>query len=68
MLMETFNDSTVQYFQPGDEKDLAKSILELYRNPEKRLSLADHGSDVYKKCKWSVMKYEYLKVYDDVLS
>lgn len=60
---DVFDDSCVLYFQPGNEKDLANRILELYHNPEKRTSLAYHGQEFYRNCQWQVMKHEYLNVY-----
>ena len=59
-----FDDNSVMFYEPDNEHDLARCVLELYRNPEKRAALAAAGSAVYQKYRWSVMKYEYLKVYD----
>jgi len=68
-LMDNFdNNGYVVYFKPDDETDLATRILELYRNPEKRSSLASHGQAFYNDCQWSVMKHEYLKVYRKLLT
>jgi glycosyltransferase involved in cell wall biosynthesis len=60
---DVFDDKCVLYFQPGNEKDLADRILELYHNPEKSVSLVHHSHEFYRKCQWQVMKQEYLKVY-----
>lgn len=62
-----FDDDSVMYYEPGSERDLARCILELYRNPEKRASLALNCSAVYQKCRWSLMKEEYYKVFDRLL-
>jgi glycosyltransferase involved in cell wall biosynthesis len=61
-----FDDSSVEYYEPDDEHDLASCVLELYRNPEKRAALAAAGSAAYQKYRWSAMKYEYLKVFDQL--
>ena len=61
-----FNDEAVRYYKPGDEHDLARGVLDLYRNPEKRAKLAASASAVYQKLRWDVMKYEYLKVFDQL--
>jgi glycosyltransferase involved in cell wall biosynthesis len=58
------NDGSVIFYEPDNEQDLARCILELYRNPDKRAALAASGSEVYQKYRWPVMKYEYLKVFD----
>lgn len=58
-----FDDKCVLSFQPGDERDLANRILELYHSPEKRASLSLAAQTLYRKYHWPVMKQEYLKVY-----
>jgi len=63
-----FDDDSVMYYQPDDAPGLARCILELYRNPEKRAALAASGSAVYQKYRWSVMKYEYLRVFSELLN
>ena len=67
-LKATFENKCVLYFRPGDEKDLAARILELYRSPEKRASLGSQGRAFYERCRWQTMKDEYLKVYEKLLS
>jgi glycosyltransferase involved in cell wall biosynthesis len=62
------NENSVMYYKPDDENDLARCILELYRNPGKRAALAASGSTDYQKYRWSVMKYEYLKVYEQMVN
>ena len=63
-----FDDKSVMYYKPDDEQDLARCVLELYRNPEKRDALAVAGSALYQKYRWSVMKCEYLKVFERLLN
>lgn len=58
-----FDDNSVLYFQPSDERDLANRILELYHSPEKRASLIRSAQTLYHKYRWPVMKHEYLKVF-----
>jgi len=62
------NENSVMYYKPDDENDLARCILELYRNTGKRAALAASGSTDYQKYRWSVMKYEYLKVYEQLVN
>jgi len=61
-----FNNDSVMYYEPDNEHDLARCILELYRNPDKRTALAASGSAAYQQYHWPVMKYEYLKVFDEL--
>jgi glycosyltransferase involved in cell wall biosynthesis len=58
-----FDDKSVMYYEPENEQDLARCILELYRSPQRRQSLAETGWSKYQQYRWSTMKYEYLNVY-----
>jgi glycosyltransferase involved in cell wall biosynthesis len=62
-LMSTFSSNCILYYTPGNEEELADRVIELYHNPGKRTSLAASGQAFYQKCRWQVMKHEYLKVY-----
>ena len=59
-----FDDNSVMFFEPDNEHELTRCILELYRNPEKRTALAAAGSATYQKYRWSIIKYDYLRVFD----
>jgi glycosyltransferase involved in cell wall biosynthesis len=58
-----FDDRAVMYYQPDDEADLARCVIELYRSPEKREALAKAGWSHYQQFRWSKMKYQYLNTY-----
>lgn len=62
-----FDDNTMLYYEPDDERDLARCVLELYKNPEKRASMTAASVAVYQKYRWSKMKLEYLKVFEDLI-
>ncbi len=59
-----FDDSSVMYYEPDDERAMAQCILDLYKNPKKRQKLAAAGLEAYQKYQWNTMKYEYLKIFD----
>jgi glycosyltransferase involved in cell wall biosynthesis len=61
-----FDSQSLVFYEPDNEHDLARCILELYGNPEKRAKLAASGSTAYQKIRWDTMKYEYLKVIDQL--
>ena len=62
-----FDESSMMFFKPDDENDLARCVLELYRNPEKRAALATAGTAVYQKYRWSLMKLDYFRVFDQYI-
>jgi len=65
-IRQHFNGDSLKYFRVGDAKNLARCILELYRNPAKRKSLVANASKIYEEYRWSKMKKKYLKVYEDL--
>jgi len=65
---ETFDDSCVMFFEPGDHKDLARCIVELYENQEKRHELAENAYRQYEKIRWRETKNIYLKVIHDLVA
>jgi glycosyltransferase involved in cell wall biosynthesis len=60
-----FDDSAVYYVEAKNPEALAEAIIDLYRNPARRASLAAMGHAVYhKKVCWDRTKHDYLAVYD----
>jgi glycosyltransferase involved in cell wall biosynthesis len=62
-LKALFDDDCISYFQPGDDVELSARILELYRNPDKRVILGRYAKEFYLKNRWPVMLQRYLAVY-----
>ena len=60
-------DECVAFFQPGDEHDLAAKVLELYHDPDRRALLGSQGQAFYHNHQWSVIKHDYLKVYEELV-
>jgi len=66
-LLSAFGDNgPVTFFEPDNEIDLAQRIVEVYRSPEKRAALVDRGYKFYAGCQWSILKYDYLKGYEEL--
>jgi glycosyltransferase involved in cell wall biosynthesis len=59
-----FDDSAVYYVAAKSPEALAEAILDLYRNPARRASLAAMGHTAYReKVSWDRTKRDYLAVY-----
>ena len=54
------------FFEPGNHEDLARCIVELYHNPEKRNELAENAYRHYEKIRWKETKKIYLKVIENL--
>lgn len=59
-----FNDEVVQFFESGDSEDLAATILNLVRNPERRKVLHENGIKFVQANSWNVKKADYLGLVD----
>lgn len=62
-LMALVSNDCLLYFEPDNEADLAQRILELYRDREKMAAIGRSAREFYNQHRWSVMRQEYLKVY-----
>ena len=58
-----YDDSMVRFFEPGDEKDLARRGVKLYRHPEKRKALVEGALRFNREHGWP----RYEKVYFGIL-
>lgn len=66
-IQDYFDDTSLMFFESGDHEDLARCIVELYHNPEKRHELAENAYRRYERMRWSVTKKTYLKVIEDLV-
>jgi len=57
-----FDETCVKFFEPGDSKDLARCILELYQDPQRGRMLAENAYMRYEAMRWEHGKQDYLKV------
>ena len=63
-----FDDRMVEFFEAGDPKSLADSILDLYRNPGRRERMAQEASLRFSsKFKWSEHREIYVSLVRDLL-
>ena len=59
-----FDDSLVYFFQAGNEDDLARRMVELIQNPERRRVQAEKATRFVNKNDWNAKKQEYLQLVD----
>ena len=62
-----FSDSVVKFFHSGNEEDLAKSIMQLYRNQVLRNSLIKNAGIYAEQNNWDAKKYLYLNLVDSLV-
>jgi glycosyltransferase involved in cell wall biosynthesis len=54
-----FDDGMLAFFRPGDERDLAARLVELYRHPERRRDLAQRAHTFNERFSWESQKLKF---------
>ena len=67
-IRDCFDSDMVMYFETGNERDLARCILELYREPAKRTALSTSALAAYQQYRWKTQQYEYVKVFEKLIT
>ena len=57
-----FDDASLCYFAPGDDKDLARAIRHLYEHPEAREAFARNSRRLYEWYRWEQQRVAYIAV------
>ncbi len=57
-----FDNTMVKFFEPGNAKDLARAIVELYENPEERKNLVLNANKFIEKHNWKSQEKEYARL------
>jgi glycosyltransferase involved in cell wall biosynthesis len=57
-----FNDSNVEFFEPGDLDDLTRCIKNLYLNPDRLAVLAHRSGNFNKRYCWSMISEMYVSL------
>lgn len=55
-----FDDDAISYFEPGNERQLADRIMELYVNPEVARSKVANAKKAYERNRWEVLKRSFV--------
>lgn len=63
---ESFDDSCVMFFEPGNHEDLARCIVDLYQYPAKRRYLVENAYSCFEPMCWKETKKIYLKVVNNL--
>jgi glycosyltransferase involved in cell wall biosynthesis len=63
----TYDDSVIEYYEPGDAADLARAVRRLHADPARREELARNGRAAQDRNGWVVQQRTFLGVYDALL-
>ena len=58
------DDSCLKYFESGDEKDLARCIVELYHHPEQREKMVRNAYTKFESVCWEKTKETYCNLFN----
>ncbi len=62
-----YDDSVLEYFEPGDAESLAAAIRRLHDNPDRRAELSRNGQAALEFTGWGAQEELFLEVYDSLL-
>lgn len=65
---EMYDESVIEYYEPGDPEALADAIRHLYHTPGRREELARNGRLAHEAQGWAVQRTAYLGVYKKLLT
>jgi len=65
---ELYDDSVLEYYEPGDAHDLARAIKRLHDDPKRREELARNGKVAQERYGWAAQQRKYLGVYESLLA
>jgi glycosyltransferase involved in cell wall biosynthesis len=65
---ELYDDSVLEFFEPGDPESLADAIRRLRGDAERRAELARNGKRALEQNGWEVQREIYLGVYEELLN
>jgi glycosyltransferase involved in cell wall biosynthesis len=58
---ESFGKKCVFFYEPGNQEDLFRAVIELYQSPEKRRFMAERAYKKYQRLRWNIAKQGYLQ-------
>ena len=61
-----FDDGMLAFFRPGDERDLAARLVELYHHPERRRALGERANTFNERFSWDSQKLKYYESIDSL--
>jgi glycosyltransferase involved in cell wall biosynthesis len=64
---DVYDDSVIEYYEPGDPADLARAIKRLHDDPARRADLAASGRRAEERSGWAVQQEKFLGVYRKLL-
>ena len=62
-----YDDDTLEYYEPGDARDLARAIRRLYHDPARREQLAQRGRKALERNGWETQRKTFLGIYTRLL-
>jgi len=65
---DMFDDTSVRFFEPGNEKEFARCVIELYENSTIREELIEHANTIFAcKYSWKQEFQRYVQVINQLL-
>jgi glycosyltransferase involved in cell wall biosynthesis len=66
-VQDYFKEDELTFYPHNDPQALARQIVELYRNPARRVDLARRARIAFRSYEWPQMRTRYYRVLDRLL-
>jgi len=60
------DDSCFEYFEPSNEHDLARAIIELHKKPDRREQMVKNSYRKFESVSWDIVKENYCDIFDEL--
>lgn len=65
---QLYDDTVLEFYEPGDARDLARAIRRLHDDPARREELARNGTRAQERYGWAVQRGVYVGIYEALLN
>ena len=62
-----FDDSMISFFEPENHEDMARRIVELFRDPSRRRALSIRGKEYAERNSWDIKKKEFVAIANSIV-
>jgi glycosyltransferase involved in cell wall biosynthesis len=61
-ILDYFDGNSLYLFEPGDVTSLANTLLDVFRNPQRRREIAANGEKIYSYYRWELQSEQLVKL------
>ena len=66
-IKDYFDEDALFFFEPGNEADLAETLLQIYQEPDRTKTVLKEGLDIYHKHRWQHQQEHFVGLVKELL-